>query len=336
VQADDFTINSFLRGEGSSTTGGHATSMFPDRMNLKAKLHAGTFEAARFSARDLSLTLTLAGDSIYIPAFSMHFPDGQITGNALVAEDRKHTLTVTCNSVSKQINIQQLFTAFNNFAQNFIIDKNVKGSLNGTIQFTAQWDSSLNFIAKSLKARAELEVTNGELVQFEPMLKLSKYISVDELRLIRFKTMKNEIFVNDRMVTLPEMAIHSTAFNISVSGTHSFDNVFDYRMRVLLSEMLFNKARNKRTDMDEYLVEEDGQRTTIPLIIAGTPDNFDVKFDRRRAFDLTRRNAVQQGSVAEPDKSQFRIEWDEEKQAPAAGTKPKPNDDDDFTIEWDE
>jgi hypothetical protein len=61
-----------------------------------------------------------------------------------------------------------------------------------------------------------------------------------------------------------------------------------------------------------------------------------VKFDRRRAFDLTRRNAVQQGSVAEPDKSQFRIEWDEEKQAPAAGTKPKPNDDDDFTIEWDE
>lgn len=334
IQAGKFSINSFLRGAGT-TKGSTGKSFFPDRMNLKARLQAETFEAALFAARDLSLSLTLAGDSLYIPSFSLKFPDGQITGNALVSEDRKHVLTITCNSVSKQINIRQLFTAFNNFAQNFIIDKNVKGSLSGTIQFTAQWDSALTFLSNTLKARAVLEVTNGELVQFEPMLKLSKYISVDELRLIRFKTMKNEIFVNDRQVILPEMDIHSSAFNISVSGSHTFDNVFDYRMRVLLSEVLFKKARNKRTDMEEYLVEEDGQRTTIPLIIAGTPDNFDVKLDRRRAFDLSPKNAGQTGPAAAPDKNQFRIEWEEDR--PRAGeTKPVPENTDDFTIEWDE
>ncbi len=71
---------------------------------------------------------------------------GSITGNALISQNRKHLVSITCNSVSQQINIQELFTAFNNFAQNFIVDKNIKGKLNGTIGFYAQWDSTLRFL----------------------------------------------------------------------------------------------------------------------------------------------------------------------------------------------
>ena len=75
------------------------------------------------------------------------------------------------------LNIQELFTAFNNFAQKFIVDKNLKGKLNSTISFYAQWDSMLRFLPKTLEASGKLEITDGQLVQFEPMLKLSKYIN---------------------------------------------------------------------------------------------------------------------------------------------------------------
>ena len=68
--------------------------------------------------------------------------------------------------------------------------------------------------------------------------------------------MKNEIYISDRMVTIPEMAIHSSAFNISVSGQQTFDNVFEYRLNVLLSEVLFNKARKRKKEIDEFLQEE--------------------------------------------------------------------------------
>ena len=36
--------------------------------------------------------------------------------------------------------------------------------------------------ARILEANGKVEITDGELVQFEPMMKLSKYINVDELR----------------------------------------------------------------------------------------------------------------------------------------------------------
>jgi hypothetical protein len=216
----------------------------------------------------------------------------------------------------------------------------VKGSLNGTISFFAQWDSTLHYLPKSLTARGNLEITDGELVQFEPMMKLSRYINVDELRLIRFKTLKNDIFINDRLVSIPEMAIHSSAFNIRISGHQSFDNLFEYRLNVLLSEVLFNKARKKKKEMDEFLIEEDrGSQTTIPLIIAGTPDNFDVKFDRKRAFDLTRKNfdKDQERQPDPPNAGNFKIEWDESRNDPAIKEKPdKGQKPDDFKIEWDE
>jgi hypothetical protein len=171
------------------------------------------------------------------------------------------------------------------------------------------------------------------------MLKLSKYIDVDELRHIRFKTLKNVIFIKDRQVTMPEMAMYSTAFNISVSGQHSFDNVFDYRLKVLLSEVLFNKARKKRHEINEFLVEETpSDQTTIPLIIAGTPKDFDVRFDRKRAFDLTRKTMKDDDISPEnkPAPSNFKIVW-EEQVKPVEKEKPVSiSHDSDFVIEWDE
>src|SRR5665647_2564934 len=99
-------------------------------MCIRDRLHTAGFDAARFHASDLSLKVSLVGDSMYIPYFSLKFQDGSITGNALISQNKKHLVSITCNSVSQQINIQELFTAFNNFAQKFIVDKNIKGKLN--------------------------------------------------------------------------------------------------------------------------------------------------------------------------------------------------------------
>ena len=343
VSTDNYSIDYLLQKDqasGSASKNGFVT-LFPERMHMNARIHAAGFDAARFHATDLSLKVSLVGDSMYIPDFSLKFQNGTITGNALISQNKKHLVSITCNSVSQQINIQELFTAFNNFAQNFIVDKNLKGTLNSTISFYAQWDSTLRFLPKTLEANGKLEITDGELVQFEPMLKLSKYINVDELRLIHFKTLRNDIHIQDRTVTIPEMDIHSSAFNISAAGQQTFDNLFEYRINVLLSEVLFNKARKKKKEMDEFLIEDDPKsQTTIPLVIAGTPNDFYVKFDRKRAFSLTKHNPdkplVNEPDM--PDAGNFKIEWDEPGKGPSTVKKTDElqNKQDDFKIEWDE
>jgi|WetSurSiteA1Bulk_404760.scaffolds.fasta_scaffold03146_2 hypothetical protein len=341
IITDNLNIDNLLAFSTDKKKSGSAArnSLFYPDIQVKARLKAKNFVAGKFIASDVSVNLQALGDSLYVRDFFLRFPDGSITGNAMITRGFDRMMTITCNSRPQMINIQQLFTAFNNFTQNFIIDKNVKGLLGGTVSFTATWDPALKYIPESLKAQADIEITNGELVQFEPMLKLSKYISVEELRHIRFKTLKNVIYINNRLVTLPEMNINSTAFNIAVSGQHSFDNQFDYRMRVLLSEVLFNKARKKKQEINDFLIEENqADQTTIPLIIAGTPENFDVRFDRRRAFDLTHKNLKEESSAeSKPSSDNFKIEWEEPVKKQEEVSHPESREDgSDFIIEWNE
>ena len=342
IRTDHIDLNNILLSKTRKRSGINSggIQVFPANIRLNARLKTGNFTAGKFEASDVSLTLAAIRDSVFVSNFMLKFPDGSIAGNALITGNTGHGLTVTCNSWPRMINIQELFTAFNNFTQHFIIDKNVRGHVDGAVSFKTQWDSTLKWQPKSLKAQAEIEITNGELVQFEPMLRLSKYINVDELRHIRFSTLKNKIFIDDQLVSMPEMDINSTAFNISVSGQHSFDNVFDYRLKVLLSEVLFNKARKKKKEMDEFMVEETlADRATIPLIIAGTPDNFDVRFDRKRAFELTRKNMRDDDAVikSKPSPDNFRITWEEEPVKEEKADRPlEKSKASDFVIEWNE
>ncbi|MBN2812491.1 MAG: hypothetical protein JXQ80_00370 [Bacteroidales bacterium] len=342
ISTDNLNISKYLNqpANKNSRSGYQSLSVFPGNMYLKAKLRAGNFEAGKFSANDLMVSLSALKDSVFINHYALKFPDGSISGNALITAGDDNVFSIACNAQPQQINIQQLFTSFNNFSQHFILDKNMKGLVSGNISFFAQWDSLLRFIPGNMKAKGDFEIVNGELVQFEPMLKLSKYIDVDELRQVKFRTLRNTIYISDRKVTIPEMAIQSSAFNISASGQHTFDNAFDYRVNVLLSEVLFNKARKKKKEIDEFMVEEtSADQTTIPLIIAGTPDDFDVKLDRKKAFSLTRGNLKNNGENRQPVSSPdpVRIEWEEpEKTKATEKTEKTEKVSDDFKVEWED
>jgi hypothetical protein len=342
ITTDIIDITKYLNHPKNSkpSKGYKSLSVFPSGIYMKARVKAGSFIAGKFTASNVSFEMSALKDSIFLDKIILMFPDGSIKGNALITMDASRKISVTCNAQPQKINIQQLFYAFNNFTQHFIIDKNIKGLLDGSINFYAQWDSTLKVIPASLMARGDFQIINGELVQFAPMLKLSKYIDIEELKHIRFKTLKNTIFIKDRIVQIPEMNINSSAFDISVSGQHSFDNLFDYRMRVLLSDVLFNKPRKKKKEIEEFLVEETLEdQTTIPLIVAGTPTNFDVKFDRRKAFNLTRstmKNTSVKQNPQQPVPENFKVEWEEPAEKKLEKKENKTDGSSDIIIEWEE
>jgi hypothetical protein len=336
VATDNIDITKYLKRSAKESTGPKFYGLFPDRIYMTGQVKTATFKAGKFEATDVNVHMDARKDSVYMKDIYLRFPDGSISGKALVRMGPKHEYIVQCSAHPQKINIQQLFFVCNNFTQNFIIDKNLKGQLAGNIDCYFQWDSAMVLIPKSIIAEGDFEISNGELIQFEPMMKLSKYIDIDELKHIRFQTLKNTIHISNSLVDIPEMDIHSSAFNISVSGRHSFSNEFDYSLRVLLSEVLFNKARKRKKEIDEFLVEDRPQeRTTIPLIIAGTPDNFDVRFDRRKAFG--RSNTRNITTTEKPDPADnIRIEWDEPKTQ--QNTVPKNTNEkaSDVVIEWEE
>ena len=92
--------------------------------------------------------------------------------------------------------------------------------------------------------------------------------------------------------------------------------------------------------LDEFLVEESREdQTTIPLMIVGKPDKYDVRLDKKKAFSITRDNirGSNTGAASKPSSDNFRIEW-EEPEVKREVNKPdttKPGDSD-VIIDWDD
>ena len=151
-------------------------------------------------------------------------------------------LTSSCNF--EKINIEKLFTSFDDFGQNEITSKNIKGQLNGNANCKILW-KNCTFSKDNLQGFIDFEVNNGELNGFRPIYKLSKFIKISELNNIKFKNIANKISINNKSITIPLMSINSSALNLSLSGNHSFNNVYEYHFKVILSDLLYKKQVSK-------------------------------------------------------------------------------------------
>ncbi len=71
--------------------------------------------------------------------------------------------------------------------------------------------------------------------------------------------------------------------NVDFYGTHTFDNIIDYHIKLLLSEVLAKKpGKNKQLDEELALVENDAENTRcVYLSMTGSIDNPKISYDRK-------------------------------------------------------
>ena len=83
------------------------------------------------------------------------------------------------------INVRQLFYEFRNFGQETMRHKHLKGSITSEIYLRNEWDKFFNPIDGHLYSFIDVTISDGELLEFEPMMLMSDYISVEELKRIK-------------------------------------------------------------------------------------------------------------------------------------------------------
>ena len=332
--------------------------ILPDKFFLKSRFWFDRFTWDKFSAANMY------GDLKYRPrslTFNGEFSamGGDIKGSGFVDQKDNKDFSIRINSDLEKINIQTLFYCFNNFGQTYIQDKHLKGKLSGEVGFYSLFDKYLKVRKESILVETDIRILNGELINFEPMLGLSDFIDVKELQHIMFSTLENQVFIMNSEVLIPQMDIFSSAINISGSGIHRFDNQFNYKVNVELSDLLLNKTQKKPSEFEEHLITDDGlHRTKIYLKIDGTPEDYHVSYDRKEAvvalkaklsdekaelksvlqeeFELFRKDTFEVKPVEEA-KRDFFIKWEEsdEKNADTVKTENMEKADK-FVIEWDD
>lgn len=170
------------------------------------------------------------------------------------------------------INIDSVFYVFKNFNQTWLVDKHLKGQLDADINLYMNFNKNLELNTKSMVADIRTSINNGELNNFEPMLKLSKFVEEESLAQMRFSRMTNNIRIENRIIYLPEMEIRSNVSNILIKGQHTFDHKIDYRLQVPLKNFL--KVSRKK-DFEQSA----RQGMNLMLKITGNTADYKISYD---------------------------------------------------------
>jgi hypothetical protein len=175
------------------------------------------------------------------------------------------------------IHIDSIFYVFNNFRQEFLVHRHLRGKINADINTFLILDNELRFKPESLLSFIDISIIDGELINFEPMQSLSRYIDSEALKHLKFSELRNDIQVRNKTITIPEMEIISNVSTIRVSGTHTFDQRIDYHFMVPLSQF-------RQSDPDARfgeIAEDESGKMNIFLKMTGTTRDYKVIYDTR-------------------------------------------------------
>lgn len=281
LKSDNANLEAFLPS-GEDAKGSSSSLTFPfSSGSMKIDFKRASFE--RFQATSVKGTLTLK-DDMHLEAENVSFETmgGKVNFNGS-SDFMIKGIDVKGDAMLENINISSLFYVFNNFGQHTLTDQHIKGEANARINFRASWNHKHQFEPYSLYALCDLTVEKGQLINFEPVFQLSNFISLSELKDIRFSRLHNNFIVKDGKVMFPEMTVNSNALNLTCSGSHYFNNKVDYHFEIALNDLLWQKAKRSKPQNEEFGVEEEDFPGKIKLHVsmAGDIDSPVFAYDKK-------------------------------------------------------
>jgi len=341
IASADVSFNRLIPGmfmaepssSGTPTSRKTALNM-PGDIILDINFKIDSLNYKTFSSSKISGTLNYKPRLLTIKSFIMKSLNGTIAGNGFLVQNSTKSVMARGSFNITDIDVNKAFKTFHNFGQDFIVAENLSGNLSGTLAVLLPMDSLLNPQIKSLTAEGKYILINGALINFDPVKELSAFIELSELENIHFDKLENDFFIRNNFLYVPQMDVKSSAADLSVNGKHSFDNDYEYHVKMLLSEILSKQRKKNKSNVTEFgVVEDDGLgRTSILLKVVGKGEELKVGYDVKAMSVEVKNNmksekqniksilnqeygwfksdtSVKKKPVEK--KSRFRISWDE-------------------------
>ncbi len=268
----------------SDISEGKSTTIFPNWIAVNLNTEITNLSYENFTSTNFESKIQFGNGTLKGFKLTANSLDGSIDGNFILTEPKnKHLMLLSDINFSK-INIRNSFHAFNNYGQTFIKGNEIKGIGTSEMNIEAHWKPNFILDEERLKIRSHLVIEKGELIDFKTLESLSGYVSVEDLKHVKFSTLENNIEVEDKIITIPNMEIKSSALSVFISGTHTFNQDIDYNVKLLLSELLSTSFRKKNTEFGEE--EKDGKIfNTVYLKMTGNTKDPKISLDRIRFME---------------------------------------------------
>jgi hypothetical protein len=287
ISFDRFIPEAFMSKDENSSP-----AEFPKDIIASVNFRADSLRYKSFRSSDVYGNLDYYPGKVTFNNFTLNSLSGRISGKGVFQQDRDFTFISKGEYEITGIDVNKAFRSFRNFGQDFIKAENLSGNLSGRVALLLPFGNDFTPKTASAVAEGRFILDNGSLINFEPVKELSDFIELSELENIHFQKLENDFNIRDNAFYLPQMDVRSSAADIAVNGRHDFNNNYEYHVRVLLSQILSRKRKEKRQPVTEFgAVQDDGLgRTSLLLKVENRGDDVKVSYDIKAAGEQVKNN----------------------------------------------
>jgi len=277
ISANEISYNQIMKSLPNSSS---QDSRFSDKLIVNVGFSFDKFHYDDLLVQNATGLFSMSNRRISLRNLNLQSFNGKVKADVFIDGTKQGFYNIKSQGKVEGVDINKLFSSFNNFDQSIVTSKNINGSLTSTYILNVDFDKEWKSNKKSIELDANLLINNGVLRDIKSLDALKSYTKIDDFSTIKFKTIKNNINVRNSILTIPNMDIKSDKMDVNISGTHSFDNDYEYHFNVLLSEIMGKKYHKTLTSEFGEIENDGSNRSRLFFTIIGKGDKFEVKYDK--------------------------------------------------------
>ncbi len=187
--------------------------------DFDVKLFAKKLYLRRVEILNASVDLLYKKNLLTIKSIKANTCEGKISVKGSVFDLRK----ITLETDMEDINICNLFDEFENFGQNKVQSRHLKGNISAHAVFKADLDDNMEIKGESMVGEVKLRLKNGHLLNFEPVQNLSTFIFKNrDFDNVSFSELNERFKIRGYEMDIQELEIGSNILNLFVTGIYNF------------------------------------------------------------------------------------------------------------------
>ena len=258
-----------------------------DQGIININLKADKLQYKKFEATNAVANVSLLQDRYIINNVSMRQGSGSLYMNGSLVNRKSNFHQATINATLTGVDVNKIFSAFNNFGQNGIGAQNIEGKLSAKVNASFGLNDDGKAYPTSVASTVDFSLKNGSLINFEPIKKLQNFLFKNRnFENIKFAELKDRLDISNQEIKINRMEIESSVLSFFVEGIYSMKGNTDISIQVPLSNL---KKRG-----GEYKPENTGvdKKTGASLFLRGRPGpdgNIQFKADLFNKFGKEKR-----------------------------------------------
>jgi hypothetical protein len=267
---------------------------FLDASTVHTRVDVDRIVYKHFSGEKLKGNIMLEGEHIVLKNLSLNHADGVLKLNVQVTQQEQKS-TYQLAATADHVDVKKFFTAFDNFGQTTMTDKNVGGILTTDVDMTGSLKADGNLMPKTMNGNAAFRFQNGSLVNFLPFRLMSSFVfRRRNLDSITFRDINSRFTIKGDQIQIHPMFIESSAFNMHVKGIYAVGPV---GTDIDIDLPLRNPAKDELV-LDDELRQERSLNGIVLHLKAYSDDSGKtrIKWNRRSSEEKKKARAKRRSS----------------------------------------